>query len=284
MNYFELKNIKCTYEKKKPDPKIVLEIEQLEIPKGKVIFIIGPSGCGKSTILETLGLMNDTVVVDEKSSFNFFTDESSAVKMSTIWQSGNNVISKIRRDYFSFIFQHTNLMRNFTIEENSIIPKLIKGGDKKFQETLVQIGLEQIINERKVKTEDLSGGQQQRLAFVRAIMPKFKILFGDEPTGNLDSGNAENLIKIIDDEIHKDPEKTAIIVSHSIELAVTYADVIIKIDKRVRINSKNDSFSKYSYGLIDKTSVFTKVENHWQNNDLVLSLTELLKKLKSQNE
>lgn len=281
MNCFEIDSIKCSYENEAQNPKIVLDITQLNIPQGKVVFIVGQSGCGKSTILETLGLMNNTIVASEKAKLTFHPTESNEFNFCKVWEQKNKVLSEIRRNYFSFIFQQTNLMKNFSIEENSLLPKLIKGGSKKYEDSLRNIGLEQILKENKTKPVELSGGQQQRLAFARAILPNFKVLFGDEPTGNLDPDNAENLIKIIDDEIHADPLKTAIIVSHSIELAEKYADVIIKIHKKVRVVEKNAAKIEEFYGEINHESVFEKKKDEWFYLGKPLSTKELHETLKS---
>lgn len=255
MNYFEIENLKCSYNQK----DIVLEIEHLDIPRGCVAFIVGESGCGKSTILETLGLMNNTLYQpDTITKFLFKPDESHDIDCRYIWKSSNKVLSNIRKQYFSFIFQQTNLMRNFTIKQNACLPQLIKEhqSDKKnYEELLETVGLEQIIQERKTKVGELSGGQQQRLAFVRAFMPEFQILFGDEPTGNLDPHNADKLMRLTADEIHKSQTKTAIIVSHTPELYNKYADIIIEIHKKMRDNGK-------SYGFIDRKSVIINHPRH----------------------
>lgn len=281
MNCFEIENLKCSYENGAQNPKVVLEIKQLNIPQSKVVFIVGQSGCGKSTILETLGLMNNTIVVSERTKLTFRPSDNNEVDFCKIWNNKNKVLSEVRRNYFSFIFQQTNLMKNFSVEENSMLPKLIKGGTKKYDDTLRNVGLEQILIENKTKPVELSGGQQQRLAFVRAILPNFKVLFGDEPTGNLDPDNAEKLIKIIDDEIHADSSKTAIIVSHSIELAEKYADVIIKIHKRVRVVENNNIRFEEVYGEINHESVFEKNNDEWYFQGEFISANELHKTLKS---
>ena len=259
-NYFEIENLKCSYDQK----KVVLEIEKLEIPKGKVVFIVGQSGYGKSTILETLGLMNNTVVVDvshcglepQSPKFVFKPTETESINCIEIWKQSNDKLSEIRKKHFSFIFQQTNLMKNFSIFQNSIIPKLIKGGNKRYEYVLKQVDLEQILNENKEIVDELSGGQQQRLAFVRAILPDFQIIFGDEPTGNLDPENADNLMKIIADEIRSsNGVKTAIIVSHSPELYNKYADIMITIHKKERENGD-------TYGVINSESVKINSSNH----------------------
>ncbi|GHU79748.1 ABC transporter ATP-binding protein [Bacteroidia bacterium] len=265
-NYFEIANLQCSYERNADKPKIVLQVDELTIPKGEVVFIVGQSGCGKSTILETLGLMNNTILSAGK--FMIYPEKEIEMDVTKVWQQKNSVLSEIRKKYFSFIFQQTNLMHNFSIWENAVIPQLIKGGTKKYRETLEQVGLEQILNENKQNVDELSGGQQQRLAFVRAFMPNFNIIFGDEPTGNLDPENADNLIKILADEIHipsplgegaGGEAKTAIIVSHSPELAEKYADRIIKIHK------------EETWGRIDSESVFEKRDGQWFHGGKVIT-------------
>jgi putative ABC transport system ATP-binding protein len=265
-NYFEIKNLKCSYECKAIHPKVVLQTDELRIPKGEVVFIAGKSGCGKSTILETLGLMNNTILSAEK--FRIFPEDGKEIDVTEVWQQKNSVLSNIRKKYFSFIFQQTNLMQNFTIRENAIIPQLIKSGDKKYNNTLLQVGLQQILNENKQNIGELSGGQQQRLAFVRAFMPNYNLIFGDEPTGNLDPENADNLLKIVADEIHKSAGKTAIIVSHSPELSEKYADRIIKIYKQ-------ESQHGDTFGKIDSDSIFVKRNGQWFHNEVKISSEKL---------
>ena len=265
-NYFEIKNLKCSYECKTTNPKVVLQTDELSIPKGEVVFIVGQSGCGKSTILETLGLMNNTILSAEK--FTIFPEEDKKIDVKEVWQQKNSILSDIRKKYFSFIFQQTNLMYNFSIWENAVIPQLIKGGNKKYEDTLKQVGLQQILDENKRNVGELSGGQQQRLAFVRAFMPNFNIIFGDEPTGNLDPVNADNLMKIVANEIHNSTTKTAIIVSHSPELSVKYADRIIKIHKE-------ESQHGDIFGRINHESIYVKRNKEWYHNEAIISENDL---------
>jgi ABC-type lipoprotein export system ATPase subunit len=292
VNYFEIKNLKCSYN---DGSKIVLEIDELNIPRGKVVFIVGQSGCGKSTILETLGLMNNTLVCDNTTKFVFTPSPvgaESEVDCTKIWEKKNSFLSAIRRDYFSFIFQDTNLMRNFSIYENAIIPKKIKGGNRGYADTIRQVGLEQILTESKQNVGELSGGQKQRLAFVRAFLPNFSILFGDEPTGNLDPENADKLMKIVAEEIHNSQGiagqtseggqapndgravKTAIIVSHSPELSVKYADMIVKIHKHERDNGE-------TFGVINSESIYVKNSDKWYSRNKEIVDTELQTIIKS---
>lgn len=264
--YFNIRDLKCAYKQNDNLAQVVLQVEELTIPQGEVVFIVGQSGCGKSTILETLGLMNNTVLSAEQ--IDFRPEPGKVIDFSKIWSNNNDVLAEIRKNYYSFIFQHTNLMRNFSIFENAQIPQMIKGGRRKYDDLLKETGLEQILKENKQDVGELSGGQQQRLAFVRAFLPDFKIIFGDEPTGNLDPVNADNLLKLIADEIkNSNGVKTAIIVSHTLELAIKYAHRIIKIHKII----ENDS----THGLIDKQSVYEKRDSVWYQSDCELKVDQL---------
>lgn len=266
MNYlFDIKNLKCAYNSN----RVILVVKNLKIPFGKIVFIVGESGVGKSTILETLGLMNNTIIFDSDTVLNYqSTPDSEIVDILELWkEKGERKLSETRLKDFSFIFQQTNLMKNFTAWENIAITRMLQGKPRgesiiRTKEVLSVLGLNQIDFKREVFK--LSGGQQQRLAFARAIVPDFSVLFGDEPTGNLDPGTAEKVMNILkqilkdENRIHKDA--TAIIVSHSIELAVEFGDIIIKIHS---IPVDNDDNNRY--GLIDEKSIFEKKDGVWES-------------------
>lgn len=248
--------MKCSYKKKgvlKSD--IVLEIEDLKIPQGKVIFFVGPSGIGKSTILETLGFMNRTVASVAKF-------EYAGKDVRSIWEWKDKKISNFRNKEFSFIFQQCNLMQNFTAYENVMATALIQGTPREEARRLANKILKQMelpANEDR-PIYQYSGGQQQRLAFARAILPQFKVLFGDEPTGNLDVKSAENLMKVLIEAI-RERQASAIIVSHDMHLAVNYADMIVQIQCVAR-DSEQIGVEHY-YGLINDSSIYKCDGNQW---------------------
>lgn len=267
---FEIANLRCSYDKNYQEgvSKVILEIHDLVIPKGKKVFIVGESGIGKSTILETLGMMNNTIVADKDTKFLFYETDEKPVDMATMWKHDDSELSAFRLRHFSFIFQSTNLMRNFTAYENIAIIRMLQGytREQSFERTstiLQELGLEHINEERL--THELSGGQQQRLAFARALLPDFTVLFGDEPTGNLDSDNAVKAMELLSNKLSVLNNSSAIIVSHDMHLATTFADVIIKIRKESRpVASVKDEVSYY--GVIDQNSIFTADENGvWSN-------------------
>lgn len=269
---FEIQNLRCSYDKHYKDgiSKVVLEIRELEIPKGKKIFIVGESGIGKSTILETLGLMNNTIVPEDDSIFRFYESEDNYTDLIKLWKANDDAqLSAFRKKHFNFIFQSTNLMRNFTAFENISITRMLQGYDRKssFQRAagvLKDLGLEHIDENRMA--QELSGGQQQRLAFARAIIPDFTVLFGDEPTGNLDADNAVRAMELLSAKLDEYVGSSAIIVSHDMHLSTTFADVIIKIKKKER-KSETIADESTCYGLIDEQSIFlpSKDKTCWSN-------------------
>lgn len=275
MNLFEISNLRCSYDKQYKEglSKVVLEINQLHIPKGKKVFIVGESGIGKSTILETLGMMNNTIVPDDNVIFRFYLENGEPIDLLKLWDnSKDKLLSEFRLKHYSFIFQSTNLMRNFTAFENIAFTRMLQGYTneeclERTKEILIDLGLEHITKDRMA--QELSGGQQQRLAFARAVIPDFTVLFGDEPTGNLDGENAMRVMEILSKKLDADKSSSAIIVSHDMHLAVTFADVIIKIRKETR-TKQHEHDESVSYGVIDETCIYQPVNEErrdWSNGN-----------------
>lgn len=271
-NLFEIENLRCSYDKhyKEGESKIVLKIDRMFLPKGKKIFIVGESGIGKSTILEVLGLMNNTIVADKKSKFLFYGDENKAVDLLDLWARNNDKeLSEFRRKHFNFIFQSTNLMRNFTAYENISITRMLQGFSKnesfeRASKVLEDLGLGHIDQDRMAI--ELSGGQQQRLAFARAIIPDFTVLFGDEPTGNLDSDNAAKAMELLSAKLGEYENSSAIIVSHDMHLSITFGDIIVKINKVANERKTGDDETTF-HGQIDDMCIYTPSEDRttWSN-------------------
>lgn len=259
---FEIQHLRCSYDKhyREGQSRVVLEIEHLAIPRGKKVFIVGESGIGKSTILETLGMMNNTIVPGDPTSFVFYEDDDKQVDLKSMWRKRDKVLSDFRLKHYSFIFQSTNLMKNFTAFENIAFTRMLQGYSRFscFQRTrkvLEDLGLSHV--EQSRMAQELSGGQQQRLAFARAILPDFTVLFGDEPTGNLDAENAVRVMEILTSKLNEHEGASAIIVSHDMHLAVTFADVIVKIRKCIRPKQHEDD-EDISYGVCDDTCIYTR--------------------------
>lgn len=258
-NHFKVTDMTCSYKEGFP----VLSIRELNIPRNKLIFVIGLSGIGKSTFIEALGLMNNIFDAGKQNAVTFFPNKGIPIELSKLWFADNPAISLFRNRHFSFIFQNTNLMENFSAGENMCISQLI--GGKPFSEAkpvvleiMNQLNLTTSVFDKKVTA--LSGGQRQRLAFVRAITAEFEVLFGDEPTGNLDRDTGYRLMRILKKHLI-DTGRTGIIVSHDLELALHFADQIIMLTPLV------ENGGAPVCGTVDSKSVLYHEHASWRDSD-----------------
>ena len=261
---FDIKNLSCKYPSSKHP---VLKIEELQIEEGSIVFFIGASGVGKSTILETMGLMNNTIVNESKTKLLFKPDKADSEDYTKLWSKPENYIANFRRKHLSFIFQTTNLFNNLSAFNNVSITPLLNGtsiseGKKRVKSILAKI-LPELIQDKLIT--EISGGQRQRLAFARAIVIDYTILFADEPTGNLDWANANKLMSLLVASVKQnsddnDSKRTAVIVSHDIALTIEYADKIVLIEKK---ESNNDA-GTFSLGKISNDSIFYKNNDIWE--------------------
>jgi ABC-type lipoprotein export system ATPase subunit len=265
---YKIKDLKCSYDQK----NIVLTIPDLVLDRGKIYFFIGASGVGKSTLLETLGMMNYPVLKNQ-GIIEYHTKEE-IVNLYEKWNSPDSQVSDFRLNNFSFIFQNTNLMPHFTAGENMCYTLLIEGKKlieaiSKVKDLMPFLSLDDSLFDRPI--QHLSGGQRQRLAFVRAFVSTFEVLFGDEPTGNLDPITARNLMDILKQYI-KTHNKTAIIVSHDIPLATVYGDKIYYLKKTDNLDS----------GLLSSNQFYEKKDGKWYhdreplNGDIIQALQQFL--------
>ena len=240
---FRIRNLVCSYKA----GQTVLQIPELTIPLNEVVFIVGLSGSGKSTLLETLGLMNNTL--QPGSGVELCMDESLKYDYYYIWNKGDSFSrSEIRKRNFSFVFQQNNLMNNFTALENICLGQMIQGISFRDALDRAKFYLKKLdlleIDHTKL-CQELSGGEKQRIAFIRALATNSPVIFGDEPTGNLDARNADILFSLLR-ETTKTHSRSAIIVSHDIEMAQKYADRIIALEKDADTFTvrKNSSYIK----------------------------------------
>jgi putative ABC transport system ATP-binding protein len=209
--------------------EIIVAVKKLnmKIKKGEFFVILGPSGSGKTTLLNVLSGLDkpttgriildglDTNMIDEKQ------------------------FPKIRRERVGFIFQNWNLIDGFTAIENVEAPMWPSDLSNKIIEerALSLLRSVDLIERKDHRPKELSGGEQQRVAIARALINRPKVVFADEPTGNLDSDTGEATIKLLR-ELNKQEGVTIVVVTHD-EAIIKYADRTARIkDGQVQIASK----------------------------------------------
>jgi len=213
------------------DSPPVLHIPKLKISRGQLTFILGPSGAGKSTLLETLGAMKQCVRAGASGKMDLNSVRTGTISMLPIWENGGEAATTLRNEHYSFIFQSTDLMPNFTLGENICFTGMLGGQSMKEVEPRARELMEALNLESSLFNQaatSASGGQRQRVAFVRALCKEYEVLFGDEPTGNLDHGNAISLFETLQHQIKKE-NRSAVIVSHDLSLSERFADEILTI-------------------------------------------------------
>ncbi|MFH1359994.1 MAG: ABC transporter ATP-binding protein [Candidatus Omnitrophota bacterium] len=189
-------------------PLYVLKGIDLVIQEGDTLSIVGPSGAGKSTLLHILGGLDRP------------TQGQVRLDGEEIYSLNDRRRSKIRNEKVGFVFQFYHLLPELTALENIILPGLVQGGARaklksKGQELLGQIGLKDRAHH---KPNQLSGGEQQRVAIARALINDPKIIFCDEPTGNLDSQNGRDIMDLLM-RLNREHKQTLVIVTHDEHIA-----------------------------------------------------------------
>jgi putative ABC transport system ATP-binding protein len=185
-----------------------LDNVSFEVPEGSIIAIIGKSGSGKSTLMHLMSGLDSA-------------DEGKIVFMGKDIQGmKKKVAEKFRATDMGFIFQSFFIEPNVSVYQNIMLPLEIGKVKLGKRAEMVNAALDsvELSDKTKSRARDLSGGQKQRLAIARAIVHKPKLIFADEPTGNLDSQTGEKVIKLLFD-LNKSMGSTLVIVTHDIELA-----------------------------------------------------------------
>jgi len=178
-----------------------------EVKKGEFVAIMGPSGCGKSTLLNILGLL------DNPSSGTYYFDGVDVTRFNESQRT------KVRKGNIGFVFQSFNLIDDLTVYENIELPLIAMKASGSLRRKKVEHILEQmrIAHRRKHFPKQLSGGQQQRVAVARALITDPKLILADEPTGNLDSVNGEQVMQLLE-ELNTSGT-TIVMVTHSLSHA-----------------------------------------------------------------
>ena len=190
----------------------VLHDIDLEIQRGEFVAVMGPSGCGKSTLMHIIGLMlsasGGEILIDGKNAADLSDGER----------------ARVRRDKIGFVFQRFNLLPTISAYQNIAVAERIRGHkvDGQVDRALAAVAMS---DKGGYKPGQLSIGQQQRVAIARAISHEPALVLADEPTGNLDSGNAERILELFS-EIHRERKVAIMMITHS-EAAASVADRIV---------------------------------------------------------
>ena len=210
----ETKNLTKNYIVPKSGEVKVLKGIDLLINSGEKVALMGPSGAGKSTLIHILGLM------DKPTSGNVLIDDKDITSFSPA------KLAKMRKENIGFVFQFHYLLADFTVMENILMPVWDNRKEKK-EYALNMLETMGLTDRANHMPNELSGGEQQRVALARALINNPKILFADEPTGNLDRQTGEKIENLMFDMCSK-LKTTLLVVTHSQELA-NLADRQIKI-------------------------------------------------------
>ena len=210
------KNIHKFYENKH-----ILKGIDIKIEEGEIVSLIGSSGAGKTTLLQIL-----STIEKYEAGYNSILSLN-GINLDAL---NKNEIAKLRNENLGFVFQFHELLPEFTVIENICIPAFIKGISKKDAQTeadklIDYFGISNIANN---KPSEISGGEKQRVAVARALINSPKIIFADEPSGNLDSQNSQNLYDYFL-KLRKDFNYTFLIATHDQKLAKK-SDRIIEIN------------------------------------------------------
>ncbi|MEO8513593.1 MAG: ABC transporter ATP-binding protein [Ignavibacteria bacterium] len=212
------------YQISKTENLKVLKGIDAEIYEGEVITIVGPSGAGKSTLLHIIGTL------DKPTSGSVIFDGED------VFSLGSNDLARFRNTRIGFVFQFHHLLPEFSAIENVCIAAMISGKsmksvEGKAKELLTEVGLGDRLHH---KPSELSGGEAQRVAIARALVNDPKVILADEPTGNLDSKNSDEVLHLIFD-LRKKYNRTFIIVTHNEVFAQKTDRTLRMVDGQIQV-------------------------------------------------
>jgi putative ABC transport system ATP-binding protein len=200
-----------------------LQGASIEVAEGEMVAVMGPSGSGKSTLLHILGCLD-------------------SLDSGEVWLDGRRVdalgggdLTKLRREEVGFIFQTFNLVSSMNALENVALAAQYAGKGRREAREAAEVAMARVglADRQKHRPSELSGGQQQRVAIARALVNTPRVIFGDEPTGNLDSASSEDIVAMMH-SINSETGTTFVLVTHDPGVAEACGHVIHMLDGKVR--------------------------------------------------
>lgn len=220
-NIISVKNLVKTFQIGEQELR-ALDGVSFDVREGEFTAIMGPSGSGKSTMLNLLGCLDQPT----SGSYRFDNEE--------VKELNSGQLVKIRRHKIGFIFQDFNLLPRLSALKNVELPLIYQGyrpktRQSKAREMLEAVGLGHRVSH---KPTQLSGGEKQRVAIARALVSEPRIILADEPTGNLDSKNGEDILKLLT-QIHKERKVTIVMITHDAHIAKSAERIIHLKDGKI---------------------------------------------------
>ena len=227
----QLNNIRKVYATKDMETVALRDIN-LTIDTGEFVAVMGPSGCGKSTLMNILGM------IDTVSEGQYLFDGEDITDFS------EKKLVQMRKANLGFIFQSFNLIDELTVEDNVALPLRYLKVPKATRESRVREALELVgLNHRaRHKPSQLSGGQQQRVAVARAVIADPKLILADEPTGNLDSQNGDDVMELL--RLLNEQGSTILMVTHSEKDASKAHRIIRMLDGQIQDDGRTPEKEK----------------------------------------
>lgn len=219
MDILKIENLCKTYGKGENEVKALDNIS-FSIPKGQMTAIIGPSGSGKSTLLHILG------GVDRPTSGKVFLDGQD------VYAQNNHNLAIFRRRQVGLIYQFYNLIPVLNAEENITLPLIMDGKKPKADQLNELLTMLDLKERRHHLPSQLSGGQQQRVSIGRALFTSPSVILADEPTGNLDSKNSQEIIALLR-KSNKEFQQTMLIITHDESIALQCDRIITLTDGKI---------------------------------------------------
>lgn len=225
----KIQNLSKVFRTEEVETKALNEIS-LEVKQGEFVTIMGASGCGKSTLLNIVGLLDDVT----SGSYQLLGNEIRGLKESEK--------SKIRKQNIGFVFQNFNLIDELSVYDNIELPLIYNNVSASERKKKVEAMAERLAISHRLRhfPQQLSGGQQQRVAVARALINDPKIILADEPTGNLDSKNGNEVMELLTD-LHANGA-TILMVTHSdYDASFSQKTILMKdgIILSEKLNSRN---------------------------------------------